>query len=325
MQKRPAQIGLLAALIVLVSVPLEAQIDTRERRLPLGPARPAGEPVVPFVESWLANPDGTFTFSMGYFNFNTEETVEIPLGPNNYIEPAELDGMQPTHFPGPDRGGYQRHERGVFTVTVPASYAGGARSFVWHLNSAEEEHVVRGTVGTQALQLDYGPRALGSVPPLLAFSEGGATGQHPTGIEMENEISTRVGVPVQITVWVTDPSERSREALGPLWRETPMGVTWFKHQGPVGDNVSFERVGEPWEEPGAREAPAPAGFPGASFELPRYRDWVAPEGGSSTVMATFADPGEYLLRVRVDNFRAEDSLPDDQCCWTNGWVRVRVQ
>jgi len=28
--------------------------------------------------------------------------------------------------------------------------------------------------------------------------------------------------------------------------------------------------------------------------------------------------------VRVDNWDANDSTGGDQCCWTNGYVRVRV-
>lgn len=96
-------------------------------------------------------------------------------------------------------------------------------------------------------------------------------------------------------------------------------MTWFKHQGPVGSGVIFERQGEPWsagdgggeEDEGRRE-------------LQPYQDRVAPEGGSSTVRVTFDTPGDYLLRVRADNFGAHDSTPGDQCCWTNGFVEVSV-
>ena len=38
-------------------------------------------------------------FSFGYSNLNREEIVEIPLGPDNFIEPKEFDGRQPTSFP----------------------------------------------------------------------------------------------------------------------------------------------------------------------------------------------------------------------------------
>ena len=43
------------------------------------------------------------------------------------------------------------------------------------------------------------------------------------------------------------------------------------------------------------------------------------------VVATFSEPGEYMLRARVDNWRAPDSSNPDNCCWTNGYVRVTVR
>ena len=115
MRRRLCLGSFILVLSVLSSAALEAQ---QVQRLPLAPRPPSGEPVAPFFEGWYANPDGTYTFSFGYFNLNMEETLEIPIGPDNFIEPAEFDGSQPTHFPVEPR-----RDRGVFTVTVPASYA----------------------------------------------------------------------------------------------------------------------------------------------------------------------------------------------------------
>ena len=47
-------------------------------------------------------------------------------------------------------------------------------------------------------------------------------------------------------------------------------------------------------------------------------------GGRATTTVTFGEPGEYVLRVRADNFNPVDSTPPDQCCWTNGYVKVVV-
>ena len=41
--------------------------------------------------------------------------------------------------------------------------------------------------------------------------------------------------------------------------------------------------------------------------------------------ATFWEPGEYVVRLRVDNFAAPDSRFDYQCCWSNAYVSVTVQ
>jgi len=83
--------------------------------------RPSGQPVVPIFEGWWRNPDGTYDLSFGYFNMNTKEAIDIPLGPDNFIEPASFNGMQPTHFdPVPNDGRGSRRFFGVFTLTVPA-------------------------------------------------------------------------------------------------------------------------------------------------------------------------------------------------------------
>lgn len=310
--------AVVAAFLLLLDAPLASQVDLRDRRLPLGPNRPAGEAVTPFLEGWYANPDGTYTLSFGYFNLNTAESIEVPLGPDNFIEPAEFDGMQPTFFPGPAGGrsaGYDRHERGVFTVTVPAEYGDGTRSVVWTLRVHGETHTVKASVGRKPLQFDYGPRAMGSVPPLLAFAEGGPKGQHPTGVTLADSLAAPPGNPLEVTVWVSDPSQRSPEDLGDLYEEVPIRLTWFKHQGPPGAEVVFQRQGSPWRAPGE------AGQPDT---LEPYQHRVAPEGGPAGVTAVFSEPGEYVLRVRADNWSAHDSTSADQCCWTNGYVRVKV-
>ena len=94
--------------------------------------RPSGGPVIPIFEGWYQHPDGSYELSFGYFNVNAEELLEIPLGPNNFIEPKEFDGLQPTTFlPIPE--GDRRHW-GVFTVPVSADF--GNQDVVWTLTSS---------------------------------------------------------------------------------------------------------------------------------------------------------------------------------------------
>jgi hypothetical protein len=53
---------------------------------------------------------------------------------------------------------------------------------------------------------------------------------------------------------------------------------------------------------------------------------MVPSGeGTARVVATFSEPGEYMLHAQVDNWRSPDSSSGDQCCWTNGYVRVTVR
>ena len=280
---------LVAAQVAPVSligrpVPVHAQ---QVQRLPLAPIPPKGEPVAPFFEGWYRNDDGSFTFSFGYFNLNTREVIEIPLGPDNFIQPAEFDGMQPTHFPA-----RPRRDRGVFSVTVPASFSYGEQRVVWTITSNGVTYPVPARVFAPALQLDYGPRAMGSVPPLVRFDPEGEAGQHVQGVWGEPR-SAKVGEPLTLRLWTEEVSVRDPEDL--VNREVDVEVTWFKHQGPAAP-VEFE----PWQIT------------------------VAGGTGETTTAATFGEPGEYILRARVDNWDANDSAGGDQCCWSNAYVRVTV-
>ncbi len=274
---------LSAALAAPAAIPLSAQ---QVQRLPLAPIPPTGEPVAPFFEGWYRNPDGTFTFSFGFFNLNTEEVLEIPLGPDNFIEPTEFDGDQPTHFPV-----RPRRDRGVFSVTVPESYADTSRRVVWTVASNGATYSTPARVGIDALQLDYGPRAMGSVPPLVRFGDGGEIGQHVQGVRSEPRTAV-AGEPLLIALWASEVSERAPD--DDVNADVEVRVTWFKHRGPPGEVI---------------------------FEPRRI---VVPGTGEADTLVTFAVPGEYLLRARVDNFDANDSAGGDQCCWTNGYVPVTV-
>ena len=79
------------------------------------PRRDFGTSVTGAFEGWFANPDGSRTFLVGYLNRNAAQALDIPIGPDNRIEPGGPDLGQPTHFlPG------RRH--GMFTWTVPKDF-----------------------------------------------------------------------------------------------------------------------------------------------------------------------------------------------------------
>ena len=74
-----------------------------------------GQNVAPVYEGWIQNADGTFTMVFGYMNRNWEEGLDIPVGPDNRIEPGGPDYGQPTYF-------YPRRNRFVFRVPVPDGF-----------------------------------------------------------------------------------------------------------------------------------------------------------------------------------------------------------
>jgi hypothetical protein len=84
-----------------------------------------GQNVVAAFEGWERHADGTFAMVFSYYNRNYEETLDVPIGPENNIEPGGPDQGQPTHFlPG-------RH-RFVFSVKVPKDFDPKKR-LVWTL------------------------------------------------------------------------------------------------------------------------------------------------------------------------------------------------
>src|ERR1019366_9287291 len=92
--------------------------------LPTEPTHTAGQSITGALEGWFPMPDGTFNILVGYYNRNQQESVDIPIGPNNRIEPGGPDRGQPTHFlPG--------RQWGMFVVNVPKDF--GASELKWTL------------------------------------------------------------------------------------------------------------------------------------------------------------------------------------------------
>jgi hypothetical protein len=278
--------------------------STAQRQRPLTPLPADGLRVAPFFDGWYENPDGTITLSFGYSNLNRTDVVEIPLGSDNFIQPKEYDGRQPTSFPpvvptaggdgsgAPTGGDRRQRERGVFTVTVPAGFRGDV---VWTLRYQGQTYSVPGRARVGAYRLQW-PMAMGSVPPLLRFSPTGQSGRGPMGIQADPQ-RIPVGAPLSLAVWTNDDSEREPEPVPIKQRageKAAINVSWSKHSGP-GDVV---------------------------FTPPRTP--IAELQGTATTSAVFKQPGEYVIRVRVDNFGRVDTSPGNQCCWTNGYVRVTV-
>lgn len=269
-----SRLAVAAALLPLTSLPALAQ----QEALPLAPNNARGQPVAPFFEGWFQDPDGGYTYNLGYFNLNTEELVEIPIGENNFIEPAEFNGMQPTSFPG-------RRNQGVFAVKVPPEL--GDTPIVWTLKHRGHTLTVPARPLTPAYDMGYQPMASGSLPPNLRFSPEGESGYGVTGVIREGAYDARVGEALPLQVFIDDLRSR-RDPVS-------LNVRWFKHQGPVGGVVTFD---------------------------PEENEDV--ETAEAATSATFSLPGEYIVRIRVDNHNSNDSSPGDQCCWTNGFMRVNV-
>lgn len=313
----PRATALVAVLVAMAPVGTEAQ------SLPLRPRQVGGYPLVPFMEGWFDNGDGTYTISYGYLDRNPEP-MYIPIGPDNTLDPANFNGMQPTRF---ETG----HQRGIFTVTVSAEQA---RSDIWwRLTANGEQTEVPGRITSGTYELDTRPRPHGTVAPVIRFEPDGPATQNPHGMVWSRVPTVRVGELLPITVHVEDVSVRDpddRRFREPL----DISLSYFTHQAP-GD-VAIEWVAHP-DNPSA--PPPPAGRAGGAGDgatagggtgrggaAPRAdRQTIEGPGGTSMVQARFPMAGEWVIRIQADQFsQAPDSAAADQCCWTNAYIRVRV-
>jgi hypothetical protein len=191
------------------------------QQLPLEPIKERGQGVYPVYEGWFKNADGTFTFLVGYFNRNTREALDVPVGPDNRIEPGPPDQGQPTHF-APRRGW------GVFTVTVPRDF--GSKKLTWTIN-------VNGQRASVPMHLDpnwyiepFEDAASKNRPPTLRFApDGTAFEGPPRGIAAS--LVAQAGAPLSLDLWATDvkPTTNVRTARPGRSR---LVLSWTKFRGP---------------------------------------------------------------------------------------------
>lgn len=214
--------GVAASLIATVMIAASLFAVARGQGatgLPIEPVKETGQSVTGALEGWYQNADGSYTLLVGYFNRNSKQTLDIPVGPNNRIEPGGPDLGQPTYF-------LPRRQWGVFTIVVPKDF--GKQRLTWTI-------VANGQTTSVPLHIDplwivapFKDVALGNMPPTLRLAPGGATFQGPPkGIIATH--STTVGSPLALNVWVSDDGVRAPEARRPA---RLVSVAWSKFRGP---------------------------------------------------------------------------------------------
>src|SRR4030095_8205044 len=107
-----------------------AGLLVRAQTLPFEPVHESGASITGAFEGWFKNADGTFNLVFGYFNRNTKQELDIPVGPNNRIDGGGPDQGQPTHF-------LTGRQWGMFAVRVPADF--GKNKLIWTLVANGQE------------------------------------------------------------------------------------------------------------------------------------------------------------------------------------------
>jgi len=248
-------------------------------------------------EGWFTNQDGSRGFLVGYFNRNTQQELDIPIGPNNQIEPGGPDMGQPTHFlPG--------RQWGMFVVPVPKGFTPQDK-FTWTL-------LVNGQVTTIPLRLNpdyvispFSEIAVSNTPPVIRFEQNGPTIQGPVATLAKAPSRTAsLSAPLALTLWVTDDMKYTTGTSAPLATpRPPVTLTWSKYRGPGA--VTFDMAKPSVEK-------LPPGNDNAAFS------------GKATTNVKFGESGDYVLHVIANDYSG-DGGGGFQCCWTTGLVKVSVK
>src|SRR5581483_6012122 len=156
--------------------------------------RDRGSSVTPAFEGWYYDKDGSQRFLVGYFNRNMKQEFDIPVGPNNHIDPGGPDQGQPTHF-------QSGRQWGIVSIKVPKDL--GDKKLTWTIVANGFTNSI--TLHTKADYIvePFEDAASKNTPPKIKFAENGPIFTGPPTVNAETLTAT-TGAPLTLTTWVTD-------------------------------------------------------------------------------------------------------------------------
>ena len=304
-----------------------------------------GQSLSPAYEGWWPNEDGSFEMFFGYMNTNWLQEFDIPVGPENNIQPAGPDQGQPTHF-------YPRRNPFLFTIRVPKDF--GAKELTWTLTAnGKTEHAYA------SLKTDY------QIDKQVISTEvGGDNGSLSdalrTNIPPELKIdgdktrTAKVGQPLTLVVVARDPDNIPARRGAGRGAQPAAGRGQAPAPAPMPPTgaAAAPRPAQPPAPPAAPATPrgpvavTASSGPGLRFSWTVYRGKAAvvtfspdqmktwedtraygnspwsppyvipepPPDGKWVAEATFKEPGAYVLRA----------IASDGSLFTNENITVNV-
>ena len=256
-----------------------------------------GQSVSPAFEGWWQNEDGTYSLFFGYMNSNWEEELDVPIGPDNNIEPGGPDRGQPTHF-------YPRRNLFLFTVDMPVDI--GDQEVVWTLTTKGKTERAYGSLRPDYL-LD--PQTIGTE---MGANFGGVIDEwrdnkFPTlDLAVDQPRRVRVGEPLRLVAFASDdgipsgtyeppavepgkphPAYRAPRQIVP---GNPPGLrfAWIVYRGDASKVRFYPEQLKMWQDTRVY-ANSPWSFP---YLIP-----PVPEDGRWETAVSFDEPGTYVLRA----------------------------
>ena len=283
--------------VALVAVACMAGSAVFAQQLAMEPLKDSGSNIYPAYEGWYKNDDGTFTLLIGYYNRNKKEVLDIPIGPENKIEPGGPDQGQPTHFEV-GRGW------GTIAIKVPKDF--GDKKLVWTITAnGKTVSIPFGVVKGYQIE-PFLDAAMGNKPPTIKFSATGPALQGPPApLAQANVINGAVGESVAIKYTITDDGNEEPPTGGSAAAPPPAGAP---PQGPprrARVSTTLTKYRGPGEIKFADSTPA------------IEKDMV-------NTTATFSLPGEYIIRVEGNDSSGVGG-GGFQCCWTTAYIKAVIK
>jgi hypothetical protein len=204
----------------------------------------SGRSIVPYLEGWIRNADGTFDFVFGYMNRNTEQELVIPPGPDNAVTPDGPDRGQPTYF-------LTRRQPRIFRVRVPSDF--GDKTITWSLTAnGVTEKVVSKLLPAEEINERM---MIANGNNTMRFGEDDANQPPTLAVTPPGDVTA--GTAVTLAASVTDDGlPKPRPPAAPRPTEPPnrfqsqrnttvnanamtgLRLTWLEYRGPA--KVTFE-------------------------------------------------------------------------------------
>jgi hypothetical protein len=230
----------------------------------------------------------------GWFR-DASGTLMLSFGYFNRNYEQELDiptGPDNRIEPGPADQGQPTHfvprrQWGAFAVPVAKDVEkrllADKKNVTWTLRANNQTVTIPANLGPAYAIDALKEPTVGNTPPVIQFEGAPASGSGPLGAR--TSIKAVAGTPVTVKFSIADDKRAQ-----PQKRNIGVRLTWSRYRGAGAVTIG---------------------------DFTKSVDG----NGEASVTATFAQPGEYVLRVEA----SDTEIHDFHCCWSNGYVHASVK
>jgi hypothetical protein len=227
------------------------------------PIHESGQGITGSFEGWYPNTDGTFSLLLGYLNRNSVQILDVPVGPNNRIEPDGPDQGQPTHF-------LPRRQWGIFRIVVPKDF--GTKKLTWTIVANGQTTSIPMSLNPLWVVEPFKDAGNGNTPPVVKLEPGGPAFTGPPN-RIARTLTTKLSDPLSLQLWISDDQPLPRGGRG----AASGPVNWSLFRGP--DNVIFENASPLPDAEGKTTTSAKFTAPGTYILRAQANDATGDGGG----------------------------------------------